>query len=98
MINLMARAAQGYDGVRGEFVPDWEILLQWVEVIEVRDTNAHAQRKNEACLEIAHSHSGTASTAHPSSPEYALEDPPEGGAEETYSNCEAVEEANDGDV
>ena len=64
----------------------------------MRDANAHAQRKKEAHLEIAYSHSGTTSTAYPSSPEYALEDPPEGGVEVTHANYEAVEEADDGDV
>ena len=51
-------------------MPDREILLQLVGVIKVRDANAHAERKEEAHLEIACSRSGMASTAHPSSPEY----------------------------
>lgn len=49
----------------------------------MRDANAQAQRKEEAHLEIAYSCSGAGSTTHPSSPEYALEDPPEGDAELT---------------
>jgi len=50
MMDLMTRVAQKYDGCKGELMPNWEILLQWAEVIKMRDTNAHAQRKEEAHL------------------------------------------------
>lgn len=64
----------------------------------MRDANTHAQRKEEACLEIAHSCSGVVSTAHPTSPEYAPEDPPKDGAEATNPTGEAVEDADGGTV
>jgi len=64
----------------------------------VTDANAHAQSKEEAHLEIVCSRSCTKFVAQPSSCEYALEDPPEDGAEAAHANGEAAEEAGDDDV
>jgi len=49
-------------------------------------------------LEIARSRSDAASTAHPSSPEYAPEDLVEGDAEVTNADGEAAEDADDDDA
>jgi len=74
MRGLMTRAAWEYDGDKVVLMPNWEILLKWVDVIKIKDVNTHTHGKEKAHLEIARSHLGTTSTAHPFSPEYASKD------------------------
>jgi len=72
------------------FLPDWEVLLRWVNVLEQRKANLYSQQKEELRSEVFRSHSYVNSTADLSSPTYMLEDPPEGEASE--------EQVNDGDA
>ena len=62
----------------------WEVLLKWADVVKMSDASAQAQRKEEVHLAIARSRAGVASTSHPSSPEYSLEDPSEDDAKATH--------------
>ena len=72
------------------FLPDWEVLLRWVNVLEQRKANLYSQQKEELRSEVFRSHSCVNSTADLSSPTYMLEDKPEGEARE--------EQVNDGDA
>ena len=60
-MDLMAQATQEYDGGRGLFMPDWEVL-QWTDVVKMRDARAHANRKEDICLAIAHPRTGVTSS------------------------------------
>ena len=89
----MTRAAQEYDEGKRLFMPDWEVLLKWVDVVKMRDANSHTQRKEEAHLVISHFDAGTTSTVHLSSPHYIPKDPLEDDAEATYARNDATADA-----
>ncbi|KAJ8437474.1 hypothetical protein Cgig2_002975 [Carnegiea gigantea] len=95
MMDLMTRVTQKYDGRKGELMPNWEIFLQWAEVIKMMDANAHAPRKEEAYLEIVRSRSSAAPTGRPASPKHARKDRPEVDAEATNADSETTEDAAD---
>jgi len=88
MASLYSEAAHEFDGGKGVFLPDWEVLLRWVNVLEQRKANEHARQKEELRQEVLRSHA----EAHPSSPAYAPEDPPEGEASEEQAKDEAADE------
>jgi len=48
IMSLVTRAAYEFDGGKGMLIPDWEVLLQWVDVLEWRDVNTYAWQKEEA--------------------------------------------------
>ena len=72
MASLYSEAAHEFDGGKGAFLPDWEVLLRWVSVLEQRKANEHARQKEELCQEVLRSHAGACSR----SPVYVPEDPP----------------------
>ena len=75
------------------FLPDWEVLLHWVNVLEQRKANLHTQQKEELCQDILRSCSGVYSAARLPFPTYMPEDPPEGEVgEEQVGDGDADEE------
>jgi len=42
MASLYSEAAHEFDGGKDVFLPDWEELLRWVNVLEQRKANEHA--------------------------------------------------------
>ena len=42
MIDLMTRAAQDYYRGKEVFMPKWEILLKWANLVKMKNANAHA--------------------------------------------------------
>ena len=47
MASLYSEAAHEFDGGKGLFLPDWEVLLHWVNVLEQRKpTNTPDKRKS----------------------------------------------------
>ena len=43
MTSLYSKAAHEFDSGKGVFLPDWGVLLRWVNVLEQREANLHAQ-------------------------------------------------------
>ena len=41
MASLYLEAAHEFDGGKGVFLPDWEVLLHWVNILELRKANLH---------------------------------------------------------
>jgi len=90
MASLYSEAAHEFDGRKGVFLLDWEVLIRWVNILEQRKANLHAQHKEELppggpLLSLRSSFSSS-----PPSPTYMLEDPLEGEA--------GKEQAGDGDA
>ena len=69
-MDLMTQATQEYNEGKGLFMPNWKILLKWADMVKMKDANAYAQRKEEACLAIAHSLTSVTSIGRPSSTKY----------------------------
>ena len=92
MASLYSEAAHEFDGGKGVFLPDWEVVLRWVDVLEQRKANRHARQKEELCQEVLRSRAGIHAEAHTSSPTYAPEEPPEGEAGGEQAEDYAVEE------
>ena len=65
MASLYSEAAHEFDGRKGVFLLDWEVLIRWVNILEQRKANLHAQHKEELPQEVLCSHSGVRSAAHP---------------------------------
>ena len=42
MASLYSEATHEFDGGKGVFLPDWEMLLRWVNVLEQRKANKRA--------------------------------------------------------
>jgi len=47
MASLYLEAIHEFDGEKGVFLPDWEVLLRRANVSEQRKANLHAQQKEE---------------------------------------------------
>jgi len=47
MASLYLKAANEFDGGKGVFLPNWEVFLCWVNVLEQRKANLHTQQKEE---------------------------------------------------
>jgi len=88
MAFLYSEAAHEFDGGKGVFLLDWEVLLRWVNVLEQRKANEHARQKEEPRQEVLRARA----EAHPPSPAYVPEDPPEGEAGEEQAEDEATDE------
>lgn len=56
-------------------MPDWEVLLQWVDEVNMRDVSACPKRKQEICSTNAQSRADAVPTITPSSSEYAQQHP-----------------------
>ena len=89
----MTRAAQEYDGGKGVFMPDWELVLRFVKVLELKNANALAQKKEEVCQEVFRFHSASVFAARPPSPEEDIEI--DRATEETIDDAD--EGADDGE-
>ena len=70
------------------FLPNWEVLLRWVNVLEQRKANEHARQKEELHQEVLCSRA----KAHSRSPVYVPDDPPEEEAAEGQAEDEAADE------
>jgi len=88
MASLYSEAAHEFDGGKGVFFPDWEVLLRWVNVLEQWKANEHARQKEELRQEVLHSRA----EARSRSPVYVPEDAPEEEAGEEQAEDEAVDE------
>ena len=92
MASLYSEAAQEFNGVKGVFLPDWEVLLRWVNVLEQRKANQHARQKEELREEVLRARAGTSTETRPPSPVYVPEDPPEGETDEQQAEDEAADD------
>ena len=82
-----------FDGQKGVFLPDWEVLLCRVNVLEQRNANLHAQKKEELHQDVLRSCLGVRSVAHPPSPTCMPKDPSKGETgEEQVGDGDADEE------
>ena len=63
MISLISKAAEEFDSGNEILMLDHEVLLRWVNVLERREDETHAQKKEEAYQEILCSHSIVTSAA-----------------------------------
>jgi len=88
MASLYFEATHEFDGGKGVFLPDWEVLLHWVNIMEQRKANEHARQKEELRQEVLRSRA----EARSRSPVYVPEDPPEEEAGEEQAEDEAVDE------
>ena len=88
MASLYAEAAHEFDGGKGVFLPDWEVLLRWVNVLEHTKANEHARQNEELRQEVLRSRARACSR----SPVYVPEDPPEEEAGEEQVEDEAADE------
>jgi len=70
MASLFTEAAHDFDGGKGVFLPNWEVLLRWVSVLEQRNANLHAQQKEELCQDVLRSRSRVNLAARLPSPIY----------------------------
>ena len=95
MVSLYSEAAHELDGRKGVFLPDWEVLLRRVNVLEQRKANLHAQQREELRQEALRSRSGIRSATHPASPTYVPADPLEGEAGEEQVNDDVANEEED---
>ena len=73
---------------------DREILWKRVKVVEIKDVNAYAHKKEEARQEISHSRSTATSAAYPSSRKYAPKDHPKGDIKVDHTDEEAINGAD----
>ena len=55
MASLYFEATHEFDGGKGVFLPDWEVLLHWVNILEQRKANEHARQKEELRQEVLRS-------------------------------------------
>jgi len=92
MASLYSEAAQEFNGGKGVFLPDWEVLLRWVNVLEQRKANQHAREKEKLREEVLRARAGTSAETCPPSPVYMPEDPPEGEADEEQAEDEATDD------
>ena len=92
MASLYSEAAQEFDGGKGVFLPDWEVLLWWVNVPEQRKANQHAREKEKLREEVLRARAGTSAETRPPSPVYVPEDPLEGEADEEQAEDEATDD------
>ena len=74
------------------FLPDWEVLLQWVNVLEQRKATQQARQKEKLRQDDLRSRAGARVEAHPSSPADIAEDRQEGEAGEEHVEDDAAEE------
>jgi len=82
-----------FDGQKGVFLPDWEVLLCWLNVLEERNANLYAQKKEELRRDVLRSRSGVRLVAHPPSPTCMPKDPSKGETgEEQVGDGDAEEE------
>jgi len=88
MASLYSEAAHEFDGGKDVFLPDWEVLLRWENVLEQRKANEHARQKEELRQEVLRSRA----EARSRSPVYVPEDPPEEEAGKEQAEDEAVDE------
>ena len=68
MASLYSEAAHEFDGGKGVFLLDWEVLPRWVNVLEQSKANQHARQKEELRQEVLRSRTGVHAQAHPLSP------------------------------
>jgi len=88
MASLYSEAAHEFDGGKGVFLPDWEVLLRWVNVMEPRKANEHARQKEELRQEVLRSRA----EARSRSPVYVPEDPPKEEAGKEQAEGEVADE------
>ena len=74
MAFLYSEAAHEFDGGKGVFLPDWKVLLCWVNVLKQRKANQHARQKEELRQGVPRSCVGVHAEAHPLSPLCAYDD------------------------
>ena len=94
MASLYSEAAQEFDEGKGVFLPDWEVLLRWVIVLEQRKANQHARQKEKLREEVLRARVGASAETRPPSPVYVPNDPPEdeGGADHAEDDAAGEEE------
>jgi len=94
MASLYSKAAQEFDGGKGIFLLDWEVLLRWINVLEQRKANQHARQKEKLCEEVLWAQAGLSAETHPPSPVYVPDDPPEeeGGMDHAKDDAAGEEE------
>ena len=91
MASLYSEATQEFDGGKGVFLPDWEVLLRWVNVLEQQKANQHPREKEKLREEVLRARAGTSAETGPSSPVYVPKDPPEGEVDEEQAEDEATD-------
>jgi hypothetical protein len=94
MASLYSEAAHEFDGGKGVFLPDWEVLLRWVNVLEQRKANEHARQKEKLREEVLRSR-GAPLADRPHSPSYIPADIPGEGADYEQAEDEVAGEEVD---
>ena len=76
-------------------MPNLEIFLKLVDVVKMKGCQRSRPDEGDAHIKISYSYSGAASSTHPSSLGYALEEPSEEDAEAAHVGGKVTEYDDD---